>query len=83
VLKLLILRTFILLLATLAVTGCSAIEADAKPYFDGVFVGYYLTDNEATPIAMRLELKASDIQRRLYTITGTATLGTETFKAKG
>lgn len=77
------LRTFVLLAATFALVGCGGIGADAEPYFKGSFVGYYLTSQEAMPIGVRLELQASEIEQKRYTITGTATLGTETFRAEG
>ena len=71
------------LLTLTSLSGCRQLRAVSYPYFDGLFVGQYVAREDATPAELRLEVEASVIEGKRYTITGNATLGTANFTARG
>lgn len=76
------LRTLFLSTVVCLLTACG-IEADALPYYQGTFIGSYLKSDDAAPVGMKLNLQASAIEQKRYTITGTAIVGEESFTAEG
>lgn len=66
----------------LLLTGC-AYHIKAPPYMQGTFVGFYLTDEDAAPVGIRLDTTVHDVSETRYTFSGTATIGSQTYTVEG
>ena len=62
--------------------GCSE-YMESQPYVTGTFVGFYLTDPQATPVGVRIQTKVVDKNATRYTVAGTAIMGNETYTVEG
>lgn len=69
-------------LLLLALFGCSQ-YTESPPYVEGTFVGFYETDEQATPVGIRIQTEVTAVQKERYTFIGTATLGTQTYTIEG
>lgn len=63
--------------------GCRTEYAESPPYFVGTFVGHYLVGENAVPTGMRIQTEVTGIEQKRYTLTGTATLGDDTYTVEG
>lgn len=75
-------RTLLTLSSFLLLSGCSQ-YIEAQPYMTGTFVGYYLTDAQATPVGLRLETRVVEKSKTRYIFSGTATVGTQSYHVEG
>lgn len=66
----------------LTISGCAE-YIEALPYMQGTFVGFYLTDEGATPVGVRIETEVVTVSETRYTFSGTGALGTQTYTVEG
>ena len=71
-----------LLLLTL-LFGCVEERITTNPYFGGTFVGHYLVDENAVPVGIRIQTEVTGVEEKRYILTGTATLGDDTYSVEG
>jgi len=66
----------------LTLFGCSE-YVESPSYLEGTFVGFYQTDEQATPVGLRIQTGVTAVRKARYTFAGTATLGSRSYTAEG